>query len=201
MRWPCTFPTFLLNNQRTTVKEADEDESVSEVESSGDEFADAEADGGESESSANESDADGSEEEDSASASEASSEDERRSAKRPRKTARAVIEPLVYDSPKTPTSRKPTRKLMSASAKAARSLTLEARGTPRSAPTTPFEKARQSLHVAAVPKALPCREKEFEDIESYIEDAILDGSGSCVCWSIVCRGWVTGTETNETTPR
>jgi Cdc6-like AAA superfamily ATPase len=58
---------------------------------------------------------------------------------------------------------------------------MEARSAPRSEPATPFEKAREALHVAAVPKALPCREREFDEIESYVEEAISDGSGSCIC--------------------
>jgi origin recognition complex subunit 1 len=33
------------------------------------------------------------------------------------------------------------------------------------------------LHVSAVPDSLPCREKEFEDIFSFVESKILDGTG------------------------
>ncbi|KAI9034392.1 P-loop containing nucleoside triphosphate hydrolase protein [Hyaloraphidium curvatum] len=72
---------------------------------------------------------------------------------------------------------------------------MEARNVPRSAPATPFEKAREALHVAAVPKALPCREREFEEIESYVEEAILDGSGSCIYISGVPGNGKTATVT------
>lgn len=41
--------------------------------------------------------------------------------------------------------------------------------------------ARERLHVSAVPESLPCREEEFETIMGYIESAIQDNSGTCVC--------------------
>jgi origin recognition complex subunit 1 len=40
-----------------------------------------------------------------------------------------------------------------------------------------LEEARARLHVAAVPKSLPCREKEFDNIYRFIEGKILDGAG------------------------
>lgn len=36
---------------------------------------------------------------------------------------------------------------------------------------------KESLHVSAVPKSLPCRENEFNNIESFIECKILDECG------------------------
>lgn len=33
------------------------------------------------------------------------------------------------------------------------------------------------LHVAAVPESLPCREQEFQDIYSFVESKVLDGTG------------------------
>lgn len=36
---------------------------------------------------------------------------------------------------------------------------------------------KESLHVSAVPKSLPCRETEFSNIESFIECKILDECG------------------------
>ncbi|GAB1599981.1 origin recognition complex subunit 1-like [Argonauta hians] len=43
-----------------------------------------------------------------------------------------------------------------------------------------FEVARGRLHVSAVPESLPCREKEFSDIYSFVEGKILDGTGGCM---------------------
>lgn len=33
------------------------------------------------------------------------------------------------------------------------------------------------LHVSAVPDSLPCREQEFQDIYSFVESKLLDGTG------------------------
>ena len=33
------------------------------------------------------------------------------------------------------------------------------------------------LHVSAVPDTLPCREKEFDDIYTFVESKIIDGTG------------------------
>lgn len=41
--------------------------------------------------------------------------------------------------------------------------------------------ARERLHVSAVPESLPCREEEFMTIAGYLEGAIQDSTGTCVC--------------------
>jgi hypothetical protein len=46
-----------------------------------------------------------------------------------------------------------------------------------STPGSVLEEARVRLHVAAVPKFLPCREKEFDNIYRFIEGKIHDGAG------------------------
>lgn len=46
---------------------------------------------------------------------------------------------------------------------------------------TPFQKARSVLHVGATPDFLPGREGEFAEVEAYLEDAIDEGVGSCIC--------------------
>lgn len=33
------------------------------------------------------------------------------------------------------------------------------------------------LHVSSVPESLPCREQEFQDIYSFVESKISDGTG------------------------
>lgn len=40
--------------------------------------------------------------------------------------------------------------------------------------------ARKRLHVSAVPKSLPCREKEYMDIYSFLEGNIVDKIGGCM---------------------
>ncbi|XP_058035214.1 origin recognition complex subunit 1 [Ahaetulla prasina] len=47
-------------------------------------------------------------------------------------------------------------------------------------PVNVLEEARIRLHVSAVPEALPCREKEFQDICNFIESKLLDGTGGCM---------------------
>ena len=45
---------------------------------------------------------------------------------------------------------------------------------------SPFQMARNQLHVSSVPAALPCREEEFSTVYSHLEAAITEGSGSCI---------------------
>lgn len=47
--------------------------------------------------------------------------------------------------------------------------------------TTPYEQARERLHVSAIPNSLPCRELEFEEIMAHVETAVEEGTGTCVC--------------------
>lgn len=46
---------------------------------------------------------------------------------------------------------------------------------------SPFERARAVLHVGCTPDYLPCRDEEYAEIEAYLEDAIDEGVGSCIC--------------------
>lgn len=46
-----------------------------------------------------------------------------------------------------------------------------------SKPATPLQEARSRLHVSAVPKSLPCREKEFNEIYTFLESKLMDNSG------------------------
>ncbi|KAJ4424765.1 Origin recognition complex, subunit 1 [Gnomoniopsis sp. IMI 355080] len=46
--------------------------------------------------------------------------------------------------------------------------------------SSPFQLARQNLHVASVPTSLPCRESEFSLVYSHLEAAITDGMGTCI---------------------
>ncbi|KAH7028378.1 P-loop containing nucleoside triphosphate hydrolase protein [Macrophomina phaseolina] len=46
--------------------------------------------------------------------------------------------------------------------------------------SSPYQVARNQLHVSSVPATLPCREEEFSTVYSHLEAAITDGSGSCI---------------------
>ncbi|CZT17109.1 related to origin recognition complex subunit 1 [Ramularia collo-cygni] len=45
---------------------------------------------------------------------------------------------------------------------------------------SPYQIARSTLHVSAVPHALPCRETEFDTVHSHLEAAITAGTGACI---------------------
>jgi len=45
---------------------------------------------------------------------------------------------------------------------------------------SPHQIARSTLHVSAVPHALPCRETEFDTVYTHLEAAISAGTGSCI---------------------
>lgn len=52
--------------------------------------------------------------------------------------------------------------------------------SPSQAQSSPYQIARSTLHVSAVPHALPCREGEFDTVYSHLEAAISAGTGSCI---------------------
>lgn len=57
-----------------------------------------------------------------------------------------------------------------------------------SLPTDPYERALRLLHVGATPESLPCREEEFVDVLSRVEEGIEGGGGGCLCelYIVVC---------------
>lgn len=89
---------------------------------------------------------------------------------------RAKTPRTVGKTPKTPTAnsvKRPSKKsLMTPS--------IPDRQQPCKTPGTPLELARKKLHVSAVPSSLPCRDKEFRDIYSFVEGKLLDGTGGLV---------------------
>uniref|UniRef100_A0A8C4S274 Origin recognition complex subunit 1 n=1 Tax=Erpetoichthys calabaricus TaxID=27687 RepID=A0A8C4S274_ERPCA len=54
------------------------------------------------------------------------------------------------------------------------------RSQPARKPSNVLEEARARLHVSSVPESLPCREQEFQDIYSFVESKIIDGTGGCM---------------------
>ncbi|XP_011056224.1 PREDICTED: origin recognition complex subunit 1 isoform X2 [Acromyrmex echinatior] len=47
-------------------------------------------------------------------------------------------------------------------------------------PVTPLQEIRTKLHVSAVPKSLPCREEEFNNIYTFLESKLMDNSGGSI---------------------
>ncbi|KAG9558348.1 origin of replication binding protein, partial [Aureobasidium melanogenum] len=52
--------------------------------------------------------------------------------------------------------------------------------SPSHTTASPHQLARSTLHVSAVPNALPCREDEFGEVYAHLETAISAGTGSCI---------------------
>lgn len=52
---------------------------------------------------------------------------------------------------------------------------------PENLPTNPYERALRLLHVGATPDSLPCREEEFVDVLSRVEEGVEGGGGGCLC--------------------
>ena len=52
---------------------------------------------------------------------------------------------------------------------------------PEDLPTDPYQRALRLLHVGATPDSLPCREEEFVDVLSRVEEGVEGGGGGCLC--------------------
>ncbi len=50
-------------------------------------------------------------------------------------------------------------------------------------PADPYQRALRLLHVGATPESLPCREEEFVDVLSRVEEGVESGGGGCLCRS------------------
>lgn len=57
---------------------------------------------------------------------------------------------------------------------------MKERTLPVSKAATPLQKAREKLHVSAVPKSMTCREKEFNNIYSFLKSKIIEKSSGLV---------------------
>ncbi|XP_030647812.1 origin recognition complex subunit 1 [Chanos chanos] len=86
----------------------------------------------------------------------------RASARTPRKTPSKKMAP---STPRTPRYATPS---------------IPSRTQPARTPGNVLEEARARLHVSSVPESLPCREQEFQDIYSFVESKIIDGTGGCM---------------------
>ncbi|KAG7217550.1 hypothetical protein INR49_021386 [Caranx melampygus] len=91
-----------------------------------------------------------------------SKQSSRSSTRTPRKTPSRKIAP---GTPRTPRHATPS---------------IPSRSLPARQPANVLEEARARLHVSSVPESLPCREQEFQDIYSFVESKIIDGTGGCM---------------------
>ncbi|XP_035268364.1 origin recognition complex subunit 1 isoform X2 [Anguilla anguilla] len=84
-------------------------------------------------------------------------------------------------STRTP-SKTPSKKAAPGTPRTPRHATpsIPSRALPARKPGNVLEEARARLHVSSVPESLPCREQEFEDIYSFVESKINDGTGGCM---------------------
>lgn len=57
---------------------------------------------------------------------------------------------------------------------------LSQRKTPRAVAKNMLELARKRLHVSAVPETLPCRDEQFSQIFSFVQDRLNEGTGGCM---------------------
>lgn len=48
-------------------------------------------------------------------------------------------------------------------------------------PVDPYQRALRLLHVGATPESLPCREEEFVEVLSKVEEGVEWGGGGCLC--------------------
>ncbi|XP_051231553.1 origin recognition complex subunit 1 isoform X2 [Dicentrarchus labrax] len=83
----------------------------------------------------------------------------------PRKTPSKKTTPSTPRTPRTPHRATPS---------------IPSRSLPARQPANVLEEARTRLHVSSVPESLPCREQEFQDIYSFVESKIIDGTGGCM---------------------
>ncbi|XP_037781612.1 LOW QUALITY PROTEIN: origin recognition complex subunit 1-like [Penaeus monodon] len=91
------------------------------------------------------------------------------------------FEPIVKKRgrPKQTKTQTPSKTLKSSRRQSA-TPGMPSRQGPVKHPQTPLEKARENLHVSAVPESLPCRENEFQEIYSFVEGKLFDGTGGCM---------------------
>ncbi|XP_061095829.1 origin recognition complex subunit 1 isoform X1 [Conger conger] len=89
--------------------------------------------------------------------------------------------PKARTPARTP-SKTPSKKAVPSTPRTPRHATpsIPSRSLPARNPGNVLEEARARLHVSSVPESLPCREQEFEDIYSFVESKIIDGTGGCM---------------------
>lgn len=94
----------------------------------------------------------------------------------PKKTPRKLTQ--ITEEPATPTTRRRKVPLTPKVSTLTPSMRQRTVNIPK--PRTILEEARAQLHVSAVPKSLPCREQEFNDVFTFLQRKLLDESGGCI---------------------
>ncbi|XP_029356044.1 origin recognition complex subunit 1 isoform X2 [Echeneis naucrates] len=106
-------------------------------------------------------------------------------AKRNRRIASGSLTPRskqhTRSSNRTP-QKTPSKKITISTPRTPRHATpsIPSRSLPARQPANVLEEARARLHVSSVPESLPCREQEFQDVYSFVESKIIDGTGGCM---------------------
>ncbi|XP_057298832.1 origin recognition complex subunit 1-like isoform X2 [Hydractinia symbiolongicarpus] len=78
------------------------------------------------------------------------------------------------------TSRTPSRSVKKVNKSSTMTPGIKSRQKPRLQAKSPLEKARQRLHVSAVPDSLPCRDDEYEDVYSFVYGRLQENTGGCI---------------------
>ncbi|XP_066453691.1 origin recognition complex subunit 1 [Eleutherodactylus coqui] len=99
--------------------------------------------------------------------------------KSPKRTIGKRLTPRTPTSSRKASARTPSKTPVSKAAHVATPKIPE-RKQPVQKPANILEEARIRLHVSAVPESLPCREQEYQDIYSFVESKLLDGTGGCM---------------------
>ncbi|KAL0122996.1 hypothetical protein PUN28_007563 [Cardiocondyla obscurior] len=86
----------------------------------------------------------------------------------------AIKSTMVLNGLSTPKSRKVSLK------QSALTPSMKMRTDMLPKPATPLQEIRTRLHVSVVPKSLPCREQEFNNIYTFLESKLMDNSGGSI---------------------
>lgn len=84
------------------------------------------------------------------------------------------IQPCVRTNHATTPTRTPDKRTLEFTPLSTRQILLS------DADFSPFQLARNRLHVGSVPMNLPCREKEFGEVYFHLEKAISNGASNCI---------------------
>jgi len=105
----------------------------------------------------------------------------------PRK--RKITKEKVVKKRRTVSVKAPVKRGKKASHPKASTSNLPATIAPEDLPTDPYQRALRLLHVGATPDSLPCREEEFVDVLSRVEEGVEGGGGGCLCMSTSNDRW------------
>ena len=96
-----------------------------------------------------------------------------------RKRSAKTMHPIEAKRSKPSTSRRKVQRV--AQSKSFSSHLVRSVLSPAELPVDPYQRAMRLLHVGATPESLPCREEEFVDVLSKVEEGVDSGGGGCLC--------------------